>query len=100
MASVGKVKTDPLFAGLTRPPMLFGVSYMMAAFNGFVSMLYMINFSNLVVFLVMASSLHAIGYIICFYEPLYIHLWATRVGKCSRCRNRVYHGWVNSYEVY
>ena len=94
----GLVKTDPLFVGLTRPPMLFGVSYQFALLNGFVCMITYILTTE---FRYLASlfPIHAIGYYICSQEPLFIELFKIRAEKCSRSKNRLYHG-ANSYDVY
>ena len=35
----GTIEADPLFLGLTRPPMLAGVSFTFAALNGIFSLL-------------------------------------------------------------
>lgn len=100
MAETGTLTTDPLFLGLTRPPMIFGVSYMMVALNGLGSMIYMINTSDILGMAAMLFSLHGIGYVICFKEPLFIQLYLIRGQKCMKCKNRMYHGSTNSYEVY
>lgn len=91
-----EVQVDSLFIGLTRPPMLFGVSYMFALLNGMISMLGYVSTTDFR-FLAVMFPVHALGYYICSKEPLFIELFKVRAEKCSRCRNRFYHG-ANSYD--
>lgn len=98
MASENKVKADPLFVGLTRPPLLFGVSYTYFVVNALVSMVTYIATSNFK-FLAMAVPIHFIGLYICSKEPLFIELFKVKADKCSRCRNKFYHG-ANSYDPF
>ena len=99
MSEAGKVQADPLFVGLTRPPMFLGVSFMVVIMNFFANVLIFIQTSNFVVLLVIMPSIHMIGYIICFHEPLFLELFLVRSQKCTKCRNKGYHG-ANSYDVY
>ena len=96
----GVVGTNPLFLGLTRTPMLFGVSYTFAAMNGIVSLLAFIITSKFFYLLVLLPSLHGIAWFICLKEPRAIELFIARNSKCTVCRNRMYHGRTNSYDVY
>lgn len=98
MSSESKVRTDPLFVGLTRPPLLFGVSYTYFVVNALISMTMYIATSNFR-YLMMAIPIHAIGFYICSKEPLFIELFKIRADKCSRCKNRFYHG-ANSYDPF
>lgn len=98
MSSTGELKSDPLFVGLTRPPMFLGVSYMFVMMNALVSMLYFINSSDFkVVFF--AVAMHLVGYIICFKEPLFIELFIIKSSKCMICKNKFYYR-ANSYDPY
>lgn len=99
MAS-GLIGTDSLFLGLTRPPLLLGVSYTFAALNGIVSLLAFIITNKFFYLLVLLPGLHMIGWFICLKEPRAIELFIARSSKCSVCRNRYYHGGTNSYDVY
>lgn len=96
----GSIGTDSLFLGLTRPPMLFGVSYTFAALNGIVSLLAFVITTKFFYLLVLLPGLHLIGYFICLKEPRAIELFVARMSKCNVCRNRYYHGGTNSYDVY
>jgi type IV secretion system protein VirB3 len=96
----GTIGTDPLFLGLTRPPMLLGVSYTFAALNGICSLLAFVITSKFFYLLVLLPGLHMIGWFICLKEPRAIELFIARMSKCNVCRNRIYHSGTNSYDVY
>lgn len=98
MAGTGSLKSDPLFVGLTRPPMFFGVSYMFAMMNGMASMMYYIATTDFK-FIIILIGVHMIAYVICFKEPLFLELFLIKSQKCSVCKNRFYYG-ANSYDVY
>ena len=98
MAEETRMTDDPLFVGLTRPPMLFGVSYTFALMNGFICMITYVATTQFR-YMAMMLPIHIIGYIICSKEPLFIELFKVKADKCSRCTNRIYHG-ANSYDPY
>ena len=96
----GQISADPLFLGLTRPPLLLGVSYTFAALNGIVSLLAFIITSQFFYLLVLLPGMHMVGWFVCLKEPRSIELMIARFSKCNICRNRYYHGGTNSYDVY
>ncbi|WCR53907.1 MAG: hypothetical protein PG981_000929 [Wolbachia endosymbiont of Ctenocephalides orientis wCori] len=96
--STGSIQTDQLFKGLTRPAMLFGVSYMFAILNVLICMLIFINSSDLRVILLLLPGIHGLGYIASVKEPLFIELFIVKFGKCFKCINRLHHG-ANSYDI-
>jgi type IV secretion system protein VirB3 len=98
MAKTGTLQSDPLFVGLTRPPLFFGVSYFFVLANGAICLLYFINSSNLAVFPIAVVN-HLLGYIICFKEPLFIELYLIKGQKCTKCQNKLFHG-ANSYDPF
>jgi type IV secretion system protein VirB3 len=98
MGNESKVSADPLFVGLTRPPLLFGVSYTFFVVNALLSMTAYISTSS-IRYLAMAVPIHFIGFYICSKEPLFIELFKVRAEKCARCKNRFWHG-ANSYDPY
>jgi type IV secretion system protein VirB3 len=98
--SSGNIGTNPLFLGLTRPPLLLGVSYTFAALNGIFSLLAFVVTNNFFYLLVLLPVVHGIGWFICLKEPRAIELFIARMSKCNICRNRYYHGGTNSYDVY
>jgi type IV secretion system protein VirB3 len=91
-----KVKTDPLFLGLTRPPLLFGVSYDFVLLNIMISMLLYINLNNFFYFFMMLP-LHALGYYFSAKDPRFIGLFINRNRNCPRVWNFIYHK-GNSYD--
>lgn len=96
----GQISSDPLFLGLTRPPMILGVSYTFAALNGIFSLLAFIITSSFFYLLILLPGVHMIGWFICLKEPRAIELAIAKASKCSICRNRGPHGGTNSYDVY
>lgn len=81
------VYADPLFVGLTRPAMLFGVPYGACVAEGILAMCLFLATSNPFYLLVVLPS-HAILYLVSAHDPgifSSIEVWAKTVG---RCRNR------------
>lgn len=100
MAGSGRLQADPLFQGLTRPPMLLGVTYMFFLVNGVFSLIAFIHTSNFVIPFVVAPMLHGIAYLICMREPRAIELFVLKTNKGMKCANKRYHGYTNSYDIY
>lgn len=97
MAENGSLKLDPLFVGLTRPSLLFGVSQTFVILNALMCMGYFVMSSDLKA-LVLLFFNHMIGYIICAKEPLFMELYKVKMQKCNKCSNKLYHG-ANSYDM-
>ena len=95
----GYLKSDLLFVGLTRPPMIFGVTYMYFVFNLLGSMLYFIATSDFKVVIV-AGALHGISYLICQKEPLLIDMIMLRQAKFNKCKNLSYYKYKSSYDPF
>jgi type IV secretion system protein VirB3 len=93
----GHVNSDPLFVGLTRPTLIFGVSLPYAMLNMLVSVVYFIQSSSIKVIFI-AVVVHIIGYILCFKEPLFMELYLNKARKCNLCSNKTYYG-ANSYYI-
>ncbi len=93
----GRLSVDPLFVGLTRPPVIFGVSLKFAAVNMIVSVTLFIQGVGLIV-LFIAGALHLLGYILCFKEPRCIELFFNKISKCNQCPNKSFYG-ANSYGI-
>lgn len=98
MSSSGKLKADPLFVGLTRPPLFLGVSYMYFVLYMLGCMIYFINANDFKVFL-LGAFIHFIGYMVCYKEPLFIELYRAKFSKCAFCRNKSIYG-ANSYDLF
>lgn len=96
---VGYVASDLLFGGLTRPPMVFGVTYTYVLVNMMISMIYFVMRSDFKVVLV-AGAIHGIAYVICLKEPLLIELFINKKANFSKCKNTKHFNNKNSYDFY
>ena len=96
----GRLSSDPLFQGLTRPTMILGVSYMYFVINAMISMVTFINMQSFKILLIVAPTIHLLGYLICAKEPRAIELLILKVNKGFRCLNRGFHGYTNSYDPF
>ena len=98
--AVGVVKADPLFLGLTRPSMIFGVTYVYAALNALASIMAFVITSNFIYLFVLMPILHCIAYFICLKDPLSLELLIMKLSNFNVCYNKIFHGGANSYDVY
>ena len=96
----GRIGTDSLFLGLTRPPMLFGVTYSFASINGLASLLIFIITSKFIYLLVMMPSIHGVCYLLCLKEPRALDLFIVKYSKFNICRNRTHYFGTNYYDSY
>lgn len=95
----GYLKSDSLFLGLTRPPMIFGVTYMYVVLNLILSLMYFVMTSDFKVVLI-ALAIHGIAYIVCLREPLLIEIFILRQRFFTKCKNRMYYKRKNSYDPF
>ena len=93
------LRQDPLFVGLTRPPMLFGVTYMYFVLNLLGSMMYFVITSDFKV-IVVSGFIHAVSYLICQKEPLLMDMFMLRQSKFNKCKNLMYHKYKSSYDPF
>ncbi|MEK6734892.1 MAG: VirB3 family type IV secretion system protein [Pseudomonadota bacterium] len=93
----GRLKVDPLFVGLTRPTLLFGVSQMFTILNAFACIGYFVMSNDLKAMIVLAFN-HMIGFLATSKEPLFVELFMIKMQKCNKCMNKFYHG-SNSYDM-
>lgn len=96
----GRLQSDPLFQGLTRPTMVLGVSYMYFVLNAGICIILFINFQSFKILFIVAPGIHLIGYIICLKEPRAMEMFILKVKKGMKCMNRNFHGNTNSYDPY
>ncbi|MEO0031836.1 MAG: hypothetical protein RIS94_1594 [Pseudomonadota bacterium] len=90
-----RLAADPVFAALTRPQMVGGVTYGYAVFNLIVTLeCFLISKSFLT--LPLALVLHVVGVLGCLRDPRFFDLWLTRVQTCPRVRNHAFWS-ANSY---
>ena len=83
---MAKIDSDPIFAALTRPQMIGGVTYTYAVFNLIVTVegfLLTRSFWTLA----LAAGLHGVGYMGCLREPRFFDLWIARARGAPRVRN-------------
>jgi type IV secretion system protein VirB3 len=88
---------DPLFVGLTRPSLLFGVNQMFVILNALACIGYFVMTNDIRIMGLMGF-LHMIGYLASSKEPLFVELVMVKLQKCNRCDNKFYHG-SNSYDI-
>ena len=98
--TLGEIEVDSLFLGLTRPPMLLGVSYTFATLNLLICLMTFVFTNNFLYILVLLPFFHGVAWLICLKEPRAIELFMAKTSKCSVCKNRFYYGGVNSYDLY
>lgn len=97
MSKTGTLESDLLFLGLTRVTMIFGVSYTFVMFNFIICMFYFTWTSDFRGWLAIPL-LHGVAYVLSEKEPLFLELFMVKVQKCSKCKNKFYHGMTNSYD--
>ena len=90
-----KVEMDPLFLGMTRPPMVLGVTYTFFVINAMVTVISFLALNNLFAFLI-GFPVHIVGYLLCLKDPRIFDIWRVRLLKTPMIRNRSF--WrSNSY---
>ena len=101
MAMQGRLQKDPLFMALTRPTMIFGVTYSYVAIEGGYFLLYFINMDEgrFMAFLHVLV-LHAIGIMICSHEPRFAECIQVAAKVNTKCVNKRFHDNTASYDVY
>lgn len=90
-----RLASDPVFAALTRPQMIAGVTYPYMVLNLIVTLEAFLILRSFWVLLV-ALAVHAVGYVGSLREPRFFDLWITRLQTCPRVRNFSFWG-GNSY---
>lgn len=94
----GKVGADPLFVGLTRPPMIFGVSYIYFMLELMVFLFFYVLFDDKKKYAFIAVGIaHVVGFYLCSKEPLFLDLINVKMSKCKKIPNESIHG-ANSYD--
>jgi type IV secretory pathway VirB3-like protein len=97
-----RLQADPLFQGLARPVMVFGVSFLYFILTGLFCMIIFINTKNFIMLFIVAPSLYGIGRVLCEKEPRAIELMMLRGKYGYKSSNNLggYHFGANSYDVY
>ena len=96
----GSIGTDSLFLGLTRPPMLFGASYVFTVLNIMTCLMAYVITNSFKILLVLMPALQGAAYFICLKEPRAIELFLAKTSKCNVCKNRFYYKGTNSYDPF
>ena len=92
---MSRLTSDPVFAALTRPQMIFGVTYSFAVLNLIVTgEAFLMTRSFWAIGI--AVVLHAVGYVGSLREPRFFDLWITKLRTCPRVKNFSFWG-GNSY---
>lgn len=78
--------SDPVFAALTRPQMVGGVTYSFAVFNLIITIEAFLITKSLWA-LLLAAVLHLAGCLGCLRDPRFFELWITKVSQCPRVKN-------------
>ncbi len=83
---MSRLASDPVFAALTRPQMIGGVTYPYMVLNLVVTAeAFLITRSFWA--LLIAAGMHAVGYVGSLREPRFFDLWVTRLSTCPRVKN-------------
>lgn len=80
---------DPLFIGMTRPPMIAGVTFKYMGLNAFFVLIFFmmtLNPLHLLIFL----PFHAVGYAVCLKDPQILDVMLTKFQKSAGVPNRRY----------
>lgn len=96
----GRIESDPLFLGLTRPAMALGVTYGWFLIEAFVLVIYFVNSSDFVGLIVCGLIAHGIGYFINANEPRFVDILIIKTAKCTKCKNTRFHGGTQSFDLY
>lgn len=97
--SGGRISSDPLFLGLTRPAIILGVTYTYFGLNMLLCTMYFVMQSDFKVIFV-GVVIHVFGMLITKKEPLAVEILLGKIGKCSKCMNKNFHHGTSSYKVY
>lgn len=83
---MSRLASDPVFAALTRPQMIGGVTYPYMVLNVIVTMeAFLVTRSFWA--LLIAAIVHAVGYVGSLREPRFFDLWVTKLSTCPRVKN-------------
>ena len=83
---MSRLVSDPIFAALTQPQMIGGVTYTYAVFNLIVTLEAFLLTKSFWA-LAIAPIVHAAGYLGCLKEPRFFDIWVVRASRCPRVRN-------------
>ena len=90
--------TDPLFLGLTRPAMVWGVPQPFFVLNGMISIMAFLLSNSFYPLFIGAPAIHGLGLLLCLRDCRIFDLWLTKA-RFLRCLNQRYWG-ANSYNPF
>ena len=79
---LGKVGVDPLFLGLTRPALIFGVSFLYFGLNVMGAVMYFVITTDFKIFPI-SLMVHLFGMGLSKKEPLAVDILMTKLQKCN-----------------
>jgi type IV secretion system protein VirB3 len=92
MSDHNDIDIDPLFIGMTRPPMMVGVPMEFFAMNfvlfGVGMILFLSLTGKILFFILMNLPLHAIGYLATEKDPHWMRIWMVKSSKCPITQNK------------
>ncbi len=99
---LGRLESDPLFLGLTRPAMIIGITYswlMLEMAAGYLVFINVPSGNKFLPLIEVVGISHAIGLYACSKEPKFIELITVWAKTWPKCTNRKYHGGRASYDL-
>jgi type IV secretion system protein VirB3 len=93
-----KIEIDNLALGLTRPPMIFGVSLQVAVWNMIFAALAYVYLHSFYV-LIFFGFIHLIAVRLSIKEPRFLELYIRRFSKTPPVLNNSFWGGCNSYSI-
>lgn len=88
---------DPLFLGLTRPAMFWGVTHSFFVINLIISLIGFLAAHSWLA-LLLAVPIHSLGYLACLRDPHVFNLAFVKASRCTRCVNRHFWG-ATTYDL-
>lgn len=95
---MSEMTPDPVFLGLTRPAMLFGVTQSFFVINAVLCMTGFLASGSFTPLFIGGPLLHGLGYLACLRDPRTFDIWFVR-SRFLKCLNRAYWG-ANSYDPF
>lgn len=91
MADKEFFEVDLLFAGATRPAMMFGVTFDFLIISGMSTAMIFLGAGN-PIYLLSFLPMHVIGVLICANDPRNITILLSWMNVMAKCRNRMFWG--------
>ena len=88
---------DPVFVGLTRPAMFWGVTHSFFVINMMLCLIAFLAVHSWFA-LLLAAPIHGLGYLACLRDPHIFDLLYVKASKCGRNANRPFSG-VSTYDL-